>query len=150
MNPSVPELLVGALMTISEPPPPESAGEFAGGRIGVIGMISFLAAQEVESGIAVRVAESRSLRALFADAAREAWAPALTSTLTGLAAGTDDDLTLTGVDRANGILRSALIELQSAVEADPAPAGRARELRIARLLLDHARARALMLPGQPR
>ena len=120
-----------------------------GGKIGVVALISFLCAQEAEKGAAVRVAENRSIRALFADAAREGWAPALEAVMASLAAGVDEDFTLSGLDRANAELRRALIALQTAVEEDSAPVARQRERRIAALLVDHARARSLLLPGQP-
>lgn len=146
MTPTLPELLTGALVAISTPPPPESAGEFAGGRIGVIGMISFMAAQEAETGVAVRVAENRAIRALFADAAREGWTPDAAE-LERLSKTTDEDLTLSGVDRANAALRRALIPLHEAVEATPGAEGRARQARILNLLREGAESRALSLPG---
>ncbi len=146
MTPNLPELLMGNLIAISTPPPPESAGEFAGGRIGVIGMISFMAAQEAEKGVAVRVAENRALRTLFADAVKEGWAPNLND-LAALSRGEDNDLTLSGVDAANAALRRALIPLHETVEATPAADGRARQGRILKLLREGAESRALSLPG---
>ena len=146
MTPNLPELLTGNLIAISTPPPPESAGEFAGGRIGVIGMISFMAAQEAETGVAVRVAENRAIRALFTNAAREGWA-SNTAELEQLSNTTDDDLTLSGVDAANAALRRALIPLHEAVEAMAGPVGRTREARILKLLREGAESRALTLPG---
>ena len=146
MTPNLPELLMGNLIAISTPPPPESAGEFAGGRIGVIGMISFMAAQEAEKGVAVRMAENRAIRALFADAAREGWTPSAVD-LEPLSKTHDDDLTLSGVDAANAVLRRALIPLHEAVEATAGPAGRPREARILKLLREGAESRALTLPG---
>lgn len=149
MNPSASELLIGNLVTLSEPSPPESTGDFLGGKIGVVGLISFLCAQEAEKGAAVRVAENRSIRTLFRDAVREGWAPKVGGAMAALASGVDEDLTLTGLDLANAELRRVLIALHEAVEADVDPAARARERRIAKLLLDHAQARSLVLPGQP-
>ena len=101
MTPTLPEALLGNFMTLIEPPPLESAGEFMAGKIGVIGMISLLAAQEAEKGAAVRVAENKALRALFAEAARNGWAPAQADRLKALSQGEDGDLTLTGLDRGN-------------------------------------------------
>ena len=146
MTPNLPELLMGNLIAISTPPPPESAGEFAGGRIGVIGMISFMAAQEAETGVAVRVAENRAIRALFADAVKEGWAPNVRD-LAALSKGQDDDLTLSGVDAANADLRRALIPLHAAVEETLGLEARANEARILRLLREGAESRALSLPG---
>ena len=149
MTPNPSELLVGNFMTLIEPPPPESAGEFMAGKIGVTGMISLLMAQEIEKGAAVRVAENRTMRALFAEAADGGWAPALTGRLQTLARGEDADLTLTALDRANADLRIALIALQTAVEETAGPSARAREKQIARLLREAADARRLDLPPMP-
>ena len=52
MTPTVPELLLGNFLCLSEPPPPESSGDFLQARIGVTGMISLLCAQEAERGTA--------------------------------------------------------------------------------------------------
>ena len=154
MTPTASELLIGNFMTLIEPPPPESAGEFMAGKIAVTGMISLLLAQEMEKGVSVRAAENRALRALFVEAAEGGWAPALTDGLKSLARGEDQDLTLSALDRANAALRTALIALQTAVEeasggAGPSAAGRAREKRIARLLRESADARRLDLPPLP-
>ena len=148
MNPSVSEILTGALNALSDPPPPESAGEFTGGKVSVIALLSFLCAQEAESGAAVRAAENRSMRLLFGEAARNDWAQAHTALLAELGQGHDGDLHISALDQANAELRRALIKLQAAVEDDPEPAARPRERRIAALLLDFARARDLKLPGQ--
>jgi hypothetical protein len=145
MNPTASELLAGSLAAMNEPAAEAASGDFAIGKLSVIGLISFLCAQEAESGAAVRHAENDGLRALFAEAANEGWAPALTDELAALAKGQDLDFTISGLDTANAALRRALIRLQTAVEAD----GRRNcQRRILSLLLDHARARALALPGQ--
>jgi hypothetical protein len=149
MTPTAPELLVGNFMTLIEPPPPESAGEFMAGKIGVTGMISLLLAQEIEKGAAVRVAENRAMRALFARAAADDWASGLTGRLKGLSGGEDTDLTFTALDRANAELRIALIALQTAVEETASPPARAQEKQIARLLHEAADARRLDLPPMP-
>ena len=149
MNPTVSELLIGNLVTLSEPPPPESAGDFMGGKVAVVGLLSFLCAQEAEKGAAVRVAENEHMRAVFAEAAADGWAPAHTALLAELARGRDHDLRLSALDQSNAELRRALIALQTEVETDPAPEARRREKRIMALLVEAAHARALMLPGQP-
>lgn len=149
MTPTISEALVGNFMTLMEPPPPESAGEFMAGKIGVVGLISFLAAEEAEKGAAVRFAENRAMRTLFSEAAAGGWTPALTARLKELARGEDQDLTISGLDRANAELRHALIALQTAVEAAPGAASLARQRRIVRLLREGADARRLDLPPMP-
>jgi hypothetical protein len=146
MTPTAPELLIGNFMTLIEPPPPESAGEFMAGKIAVTGMIALLLAQEMETGAAVRVAENRALRALFAEAVAEGWAPGQSPQLQTLAEGEDRELTLTTLDRANAALRAALIGLHAVVEDAPGEPGREREKRIIRLLRHSADARRLDLP----
>jgi hypothetical protein len=149
MIPTTAEALIGNFMTLIEPPPPEAAGDFTAGKIGVIGMISLLAAQEMERGAAVRVTENRAMRTLFAEAAEGGWAQAQTERLKALARGEDDDLTITALDRGNAELRTALIALQSAVEDAAGAASLARQKRIARLLREAAQARRLDLPPMP-
>jgi hypothetical protein len=142
--PTAPEILLGTFRALMEPPPPEAMGAFETGKIGVIAMISFLVAQEAERGVAMRVAENRTIRALFAEAAEGGWSPALTGRLAALARGEDTDLTITALDRNNAELAAALIALHMAVEAAQDPA---RERRILRLLRDGAAARLLELPA---
>lgn len=149
MIPTAAEVLLGNFMTLIEPSPPESAGEFMAGKIGVVGMISLLAAQEAEKGAAVRVAENRAMRTLFAEAAAVDWAPSLKDRLRTLAGGEDLDLSITALDRANAVLRLALIDLHAAVENTPGDAARAQEKRIVRLLREAADARRLDLPPMP-
>ena len=148
MTPTTSELLVGNFMTFAEPPPPESAGDFMAGRIGVTAMISLLAAQEAESGAQVRVAENRAVRALLARAAPQ-WDARLGGRLSVLATTADEDFTLSALDRANADLRTALIALQEAVEDEDSPAGRALEGDLIRLLKLLADGRALHLPPLP-
>ncbi len=149
MTPTVPELLVGSFTALSEPSPPESAGEFMGGKVSVTALIAFLCAQEAEKGVAVRVAENRALRALFGEAARNDWSPDHAALLGELSHGQDADLHLSALDQSNAELRRALVHLQTAVELDPEPNARLRERRIVALLLETAQARSLTLPGQP-
>jgi len=149
MTPTISEALVGNFMTLIKPPPADSAGEFMAGKIAVTGMISLLAAQEAERGAAVRVAENRAMRTLFAEAAEGRWAPGETIRLRDLARGEDLTITITGLDRGNAELRNALIALQAAVEDAPGAASLARQKRIARLLREAADARRLDLPPMP-
>jgi hypothetical protein len=149
MIPTTAEALIGNFMALIEPPPPEAAGDFTAGKIGVIGMISLLAAQEMEKGAAVRVAENHAMRTLFAEAAEGGWATDQTARLKALARGEDDDLTITALDRGNAELRTALIALQASVEDAAGAASLARQKRIARLLREAAQARRLDLPPMP-
>ena len=111
MTPTVPELLTGNFLCLSEPPPPESSGDFLQARIGVTGMIALLCAQEAERGTAARVWENGAIREVLAGAAGT-YGPGFADA----AKGADSDLSLTALDLANAALRRALIALHIAVE----------------------------------
>lgn len=148
MTPTTPELLTGVLTAFAEPAPPESAGEFMAGRIGVVGMISLLAAQEAERGVSVRVEENRAIRALFVRAA-PGWDQALDGALTRAAGRTDEDLTLTALDARNAELRRTLIALHAAVDSSDRPNAPALQWELLAMLKRMAELRALHLPPMP-
>jgi hypothetical protein len=145
MNPTLPELLMGNVMAVSEPPPPEAMGDFLTSKITVIAMISLLGAQEAEKGVAVTVAENRRLRELFARAA-QAWDAKLGGRLAEAAKGEDADLRVSILDAANAQLREVLIALHEAVEAETSAQARALDAEIIALYGEMARARRLDLP----
>lgn len=139
MTPTVPEILLGNFLSMLEPPPPEAMGEFLQGRVGVIGMLSMLCAQEAENGISARVWENGAIRALLARSAAtygEAFARA--------AEGEDTDFSLAAMDAANAALRRALIDLHIAVEA---ARDAALDDEIRQLYVRMANARRLDLPA---
>lgn len=141
MTPSLPDILVGNFMSIAEPPPPESAGEFMAGKVAVVALLSLLAAQEAERGLAARVWENAAVRAVLIEAAGVHGAQ-----FAEAAAGTDEDLTLGALDRVNAGLRRALIALHEAVEA---AGDTVRDHAILRLYRDMAHARRLDMPPLP-
>ena len=141
MTPSLPDILVGNFLCIADPPPPESAGEFMAGKVGVVALLSLLAAQEAERGLSARVWENAALRAVLTEAAStygEAFAEA--------GEGTDTDFTLSALDRANAALRRSLIALHEAVEA---AGDTTRDHAILRLYAQMADARRLDMPPLP-
>ena len=141
MTPTVPELLLGNFICLTEAPPPESSGDFLQARIDVTGMISMLCAQEAERGIAARVWENGAIRDLLRAAARtygERFAEAAT--------GVDSDVSLTALDASNAALRRALIDLHIAVET-ARDAGLDTAIRA--LYVKMADARRLDLPPLP-
>lgn len=111
MTPSLPDILIGNFLCLAEPSPPESAGEFMAGKVGVTALLSLLAAQEAERGLAARVWENGAIRTVLAQAA-----PTYGSTSAEAALCVDEDLSLAGLDRANAALRRSLIALHEAVE----------------------------------
>jgi hypothetical protein len=142
VTPSLPDLLLGQTLAIASPQPPEAGPDYAAGRFGLIATISLLAMQEAERGAAARLWENGALRALFAEAA-ETCDDALAGDLRRLAAGHDEDLSWSGLDRANADLRRALIRLHIAAEER---ADTELDRRIVTLYQAMARARRLDLP----
>lgn len=142
MTPTLPDILVGNFLCVAEPPPPESAGEFMAGKVAVVALLSLLAAQEAERGLAARVRENATLRTVLNEAATvygQAFAAAA-------ADAPDGDFTLAALDRSNAVLRRSLIALHAAVED---ARDTARDQAILRLYRDMAHARRLDMPPLP-
>ncbi len=137
MTPSLPDILVGNFLCMIDPPPPEQQGEFMAGKVAVVALLSLLAAQEAERGIAARVTENAAIAAVLNEAASDYTIEA--------AAGTDD-LSLAALDAANARLRAALIRLHEAVEAR---GDTARHHAILRLYARMADLRRLDMPPLP-
>ena len=66
MTPSVPEIIRGCTIALATPAPPESAGDFAAGRVGLVSMLLGLSAQEANRCVGATIAENADIRALFA------------------------------------------------------------------------------------
>jgi hypothetical protein len=104
MTPSLPDIMRGHVAALSAPMPPEASGDYLVGRLGILAMMSILAAQEAERGIDTRVWENGAIRALLARAACPADCPPAA------------DLTWSALDRENAELRRALIAAHVAAE----------------------------------
>ena len=139
MTPSLPDILVGNFMCMADPGPPEQQGEFMAGKVGLVALLSLLAAQEAERGAASRVTENALIRTALAEAASDYGldVAALPST---------DEVTFSALDRVNAALRTALIGLHEAVEARY---DTARHHAILRLYVKMADLRRLDLPPLP-
>ncbi|WP_299010988.1 hypothetical protein [uncultured Caulobacter sp.] len=137
MTPSLPDILVGNFMCMIDPPPPEQQGEFMAGKVAVVALLSLLAAQEAERGIAARTTENAAIRAALDEAASDYAVEALAGT---------DDLSLGALDAANARLRQALIRLHEAVEES---GDTARHHAILRLYTTMADLRRLDMPPLP-
>lgn len=116
MTPALPDILMGHLVALNAPAPPEASGEYMAGRLGILAMLSALAAQEAERGIAARVWENGVIAALLAAAAGD-YDQALGGRLANLAEEESADLSWSALDAVNARLRRALIALHEAVEA---------------------------------
>lgn len=139
MTPSLPDILVGNFMCMADPGPPEQQGEFMAGKVGLVALLSLLAAQEAERGAAARVEENALIRAALAEAATDYGLD-----VAGLPS--TDEMTISSLDRVNAALRTALIGLHEAVEARD---DTARHHAILRLYVKMADLRRLDLPPLP-
>ncbi|MDR6627358.1 hypothetical protein [Caulobacter segnis] len=137
MTPSLPDILVGNFLCMIDPPPPEQQGEFMAGKVAVVALLSLLAAQEAERGIAARVTENAAIQAVLEEAAGDHALEAVAGT---------DELSLAALDAANARLRLALIGLHEAVEAK---GDTARHHAILRLYARMADLRRLDMPPLP-
>ncbi len=139
MTPSLPDILVGNFLCLADPGPPEQQGEFMAGKVGLVALLSLLAAQETERGAAARVAENAAIRATLDAAATEYGldVAALPST---------EALSFAALDRVNAALRRVLISLHEAVEAR---GDTARHHAILRLYAKMAELRRFELPPLP-
>jgi len=104
MTPSLPDIMMGHVAALSAPMPPEASGDYLAARVGLVAMMSILAAQEAERGIDTRVWENGAIRALLARAAAFVDCPPAA------------DLTWSALDRENAELRRALIAVHIAAE----------------------------------
>jgi len=111
MTPALPDILRGNFLCLAIPGPPEQQGEFMATRVGVVALLSLLAAQEVERGTTARVWENDAIAAVLAEAA-EVYGVQYAE----VAQTTAKDLSLEALDRANAALRRGLIALHEAVE----------------------------------
>ena len=116
MTPALPDILRGVTLTLVTPLPPEASGDYMAGRTGLLAMLTGLAAQESERGLAARVWENQALRRLFAKASG-AYDDVSAGGLAAAAAEFDDDLAWSALDDANARLRRRLIALHEAAEA---------------------------------
>lgn len=107
------------------------------------GALLLMVAQEFDRAADIRAKENRVMRALFADAAKNA-SGGLGAKLNAVVGVRDEDLTVSGLDRANGELKRLLIELQAHAEQ---AGDRVLELRILRFLSEAAAARQVHLPA---
>lgn len=139
MTPSLPDILVGNFMCMADPGPPEQQGEFMAGKVGLVALLSLLAAQETERGVAARVEENALIRATLDEAASDYGLDASAWPVT-------QGLTIAALDVVNATLRRALIALHEAIEAK---GDTARHQAILRLYAKMADLRRLDLPPLP-
>ena len=143
MTPALPDILMGQFIAIGAPLPPEAFGDYTAGRMGMLALLSVLAAQEAQRGIAVRVWENKTLRDLFARSAAD-YDLRLDGRLDRAAGQGDANLEWAALDAANADLRRLLIALHEAVETC---GDSLLDREILELYVHMAHQRRLELPG---
>ena len=138
MNPTLAQLLASIPAPLNTPFPPEAAGAFAASRNGMVATLMVLAAQEAESGVAVRVWENQAIFDLL-----QAAATRYPATMPP-PAETPPNLTLSQLDAVNANLRRQLIVLHIAVEA---AGDKPTDHEVLQLYREMARMRRLTMPG---
>jgi len=95
---------------------PKAQPPYLAGTIGMIGTALAVLTEEWDRAASRFVEENRAIRALFRRAETLSLDAALASELRALAGGDDEDLRISALDAGNGVLRRALIRLQTAIE----------------------------------
>ncbi len=127
MTPALPDVLRGAVLSLTAPTPPESSGEFMMGRIGLVSMLLMLAAQEAEKSLAIRVWENAAMRERLGEPSTE-----------------PPDFRLSKLDAENARLRTLLTTAHAEAEAGGDVAADRAFLELYRAMAD---ARHLDIPG---
>jgi hypothetical protein len=116
MTPTVRDVLQGCAIALSRPTPPEAGPDYAASRMGMVSMLTMLAAQEAEQCAGAAIQENAAIRAVLG-AASPRYDAGLAGRLASAAGEQDADLSVPALDAANARLRGLLIELHQAVEA---------------------------------
>jgi hypothetical protein len=132
MTPSLPTLILGQAVALGAPAPPESSGDYAVSRAGLVAMLLVLASQEAERGPQARAWENTAIGELLAATGEAAQPPARS------------DGSWSGLEAENDGLRRRLISLHEKAEAE---GDQALQRRILALYVQMAEARRLTLPG---
>ena len=113
MKPDVPVALQKLSLSLLLEIGPAIAVDYLQRGAGVAAMMLQMAAEEFDRAAARRAEENAALRALFRDAAAAVGDAALGARLRAAAEGTDADLRVTALERANQALRGLLVELHA-------------------------------------
>jgi len=96
---------------------PQVEPEYQQKNLTMLAMLLMMASEEWDRAVARRVEENAELRRIFGAAAACVDDGALRARLEKAAAGTDDSLLVSDLDRSNDALRELLIALHERVEA---------------------------------
>ena len=143
MKPSPDLILNYAFAKIAMEMGPALPPGYGQGSATITGVLLLMVAQEFNRAADIRVKENAAMRALFAGAV-ESVGGELAQRLLAAAGAQDADVNLVTLDRANGALKTLLIELHVQAEMTGA---RDHEARILAFLRDAAAARQVFLPA---
>jgi hypothetical protein len=130
VKPDVPVALQKLSLSLLLEMGPAIAVDYLQRGAGIAAMMLQMAAEEFERAAARRVEENAALRALFRDAAAAVADAALGARLRAAAEGTDADLRVSALERANQALRGLLVELHAHLETLGSPEARRLEAAI--------------------
>ena len=143
MKPS-PELVLNqAFAKIAMEMGPALPAGYGQGTATITGVLLLMVGQEFNRAAAIRLAENKAMRALFADCNAKV-AGALSQKLRAASVGQDEDLTVAALDKSNGELKTHLIALHQAAEAS---SDKVLELRVLKMMQGWADARQIFLPA---
>ena len=145
MKPDVPVALQKLSLSLLLEIGPAITVDYLQRGAGVAAMMLQMAAEEFDRAAARRAEENAALRALFRDAAAAVGDAALGARLRAAAEGTDADLRVTALERANQALRGLLVELHARLETLSSPEARRLEAAIWAELRRSTERRALPL-----
>jgi hypothetical protein len=136
-------LMAGTLATkVSEAMPPD---HYAAGDAKMLALMNVLLAQEVDRAADILLRENATLRSLLGGAASHL-PPALARQAADAAQTSDADLRIATLESGNALLKSLLIKVHIAAEADLATWGGPLNLEILRFLRRYADERMFSLP----
>jgi len=146
MRPEVSEILTGVLGAVLTDIAPHLPEGYAQGSMSIIALLMIFASQEYDRAADVRVAENRSMRALYADVAGSVPDPDLRTRLKKASREADESLRVSALNASNAALKDLLIELHVLAEESDAAWARAADEMIWALLAEFTAARHLDMP----
>lgn len=147
MTPIVPDVLTELAQLLARCAQPDADPAERSASLGMSALLLGIAAQEWDRAADRLVEENAALRGLFSRAVPVLGDIALTQRLAELAQAGEADFRVSALERANCVLREALIDLHVAVETRDDPAGRSLEAEIWAELATSTKRR--LLAGSP-
>lgn len=142
MNLTAEDCLSGVIATLNEHIAPALPEGFAGELMRLATLVLTITRNGLDDAAALRVAENEAMRSLFCDAVAAINDTVLAGRLQGAAEAAGTGLRISELDAENARLRSLLVDLHAAVEADTGNVAKEVDRRIWRMLKDFEAHRA--------